>query len=133
MADEVTKDTKRPRRMMKVIKGTVVEIEVVGGSGKKEYDFSKLPPKIQASLGPFGLNHKLGDSAAGKSGAEAEKAVQHVWDGLMKGEWTVRAPAAPKIKVSEVTDKYANMTKAQKDAAVKAMKELGISIPGITA
>ena len=133
MAEET--GTKRPRRLMKTITGSVVAIEVVGGKkGKVDYDFKKLPPKIQEAFGPFGLSHRLGDSAAGKAGEEAEEAIDKVWSGLMNGEWTVRAPAAGKVNgLKKAQSEFSALTPEQKKAVAASFDKLGIKIPGINA
>jgi len=121
------------RKLLKSIDDTAVVINVLGGSrGEVQYDFLELPDEIQEKLGPFGLNHKLGDAAAGKSGAEAEEAIQRVWEGLKSGDWSVRAPAAPKVSLKAVSDNYSNLDDSEKEAAKELLKSLGMKIPGIT-
>lgn len=96
------------------------------------FDFSELPEDIKTQFGPFGLGHKLGDSAAGKSGTEAEEAINRVWDGLMAGDWTVRAPAAPKVSIKEIAENFQNLSDAEQDTARTLLASLGLEIPGIT-
>jgi hypothetical protein len=90
---EIT-EVKKIKKLSKEIEGSVITISVEGGS-PMVFDFAALPKDIRAKLGPFGLSHKLGDAAAGKSGAEAEEAINKVFEGLASGDWTTRAPAAP--------------------------------------
>jgi len=121
------------KKMTKVIDGTVVTITILEGTnGAVDYDFSKLPADIQAKLGPFGLNHKLGDSAAGKTGVEAEEAVQKVFAGLLEGDWSVRAPAAPKVSTKTIATNLESLSEKEQNAAIAVLTRLGISIPGIT-
>lgn len=112
--------------------GSVI-ITVEGGEkGPMTFDFSKLPQTIQTKFGPFGLGHKLGDSAAGRAGKDAEGSIMKVWEGLMKGDWSVRAPAAPKISVAEVASNYSKLDPKERATAKKLLEELGITIPGLS-
>jgi len=133
MSEETTTEeaAKRPRKLMKELTDEgIVIIEAIGGNaGSVKYDFSKLPDDIKAKLGPFGLNHKLGDSAAGKTGAEAEEAIQKVWDGLMAGDWSVRAPATPKVSVKALVDKMNSLPEEAQAQARALLESLGVSIP----
>jgi hypothetical protein len=94
------------KKLTKEIEGTVVKITEGKTSETREYDFAKLPKEIQAKLGPFGLGHKEGDSAAGKEGAEALDAMDKVFAGLMAGDWSVKAPAGEKVSVKALKDLY---------------------------
>ena len=121
------------KKMDKKIEGTAVIISVLeGAQGEMTFDFATLPPDIQAQLGPFGLNHKLGDSAAGKTGVEAEEAINKVWEGLMAGDWSVRAPAAPKVSTKVIADNFGNLSEEEQNAAKAVLASLGIKVPGIT-
>ena len=124
-------ETKRPRKLMKDLSDEgVVSIEAIGGnSGKVNYDFNTLPPDIQSKLGPFGLSHKLGDAAAGKSGSDAEESIQKVWDGLMAGDWSVRAPATPKVSIKALTDKMSALPEEAQAQARALLASLGIDLP----
>jgi len=109
----------------------VVAITVEGGEkGAMKFPFKKLPEKIQTLFGPFGLGHKLGDSAAGRKGKDAEAAIMKVWEGLVKGDWSVRAPAIPKISTAEVKANYDKLSPAEQKVASKLLASLGISLPG---
>lgn len=103
-----------------------------GDKGQQVFDFTTLPEDIQSRLGPFGLGHKLGDAAAGRRGAEAEEAIAKVWDGLMAGDWSVRAPAVPKVSIKAIADNYEMLSTKEKATAQKLLKDLGMKIPGIT-
>lgn len=121
------------KKMEKKIEGTTVTISVLDGNqGEMSFDFATLPQDIQDKLGPFGLNHKLGDSAAGKAGVEAEEAIMKVWNGLLEGDWSVRAPAAPKVSTKAIADNFTNLSEAEQNAAKQVLAALGIKIPGIT-
>lgn len=114
-------------------KGLISFTAINGEAGKLSFDFNKLPEDIQRKLGPLGLNHRLGDAAAGLAGKDAEEAINKVWAGLMKGDWTVRKPAAPKMDVAAVKEKYSKMSKAEQDASAKLLAQMGVNIPGINA
>ena len=88
------------KKLEKNIEEAQVKISVLNGAkGEMVFDFNALPDDIKTSLGPFGLNHKLGDAAAGKEGTDAEDAITRVWEGLLAGDWSVRAPASPKVSI----------------------------------
>lgn len=121
------------KKMEKSIEGGVITIAVVDGKeGAMNFAFTALPDEIQTKLGPFGLSHKLGDSAAGKSGVEAEEAIQKVWKGLMEGDWSVRAPAAPKVSTKEITSNLEGLPEEERAKAIEVLKSLGIPVPGYT-
>lgn len=124
------------KKMTKTFEGEnqdIVRITILEGEkGAMDFDFKNLPPDIQAKLGPFGLSHKLGDSAAGKSGVEAEEAITKVFEGLMNGDWSVRAPAAPKVSTKTIANNLGTLSKKEQSAAVEVLQRLGIKIPGIT-
>jgi hypothetical protein len=127
--EEVVAAAKRDRKLEKSVEGTVVTINALGGAkGAVAFDASTLPQNVQDALIPFGLSHKLGDAAAGRTGADAEEAIQKVWEGLVAGDWSVRTPAAPKIKITEVKNALANMSDEEATAARELMKKLGINV-----
>jgi hypothetical protein len=103
-----------------------VSINALGGTGEKHYCSNDLPEAIQAKLVPFGLGHKLGDAAAGKEGAVAEEAIEKVWQGLMANDWTVRAPATPKVSLKELESKFNAMDEADQAIAKGLFEKLGI-------
>ena len=112
----------------------LVKISVADGNkGEMIYDFNSLPADIQGKLGPFGLGHKLGDSAAGKHGPDAEEAVEKTFQGLMEGNWSVRVPAAPKVSIKDVAANLNNLSEKEKKTAQAVLASLGIKIPGINA
>lgn len=121
------------KKLEKQIDGSAVKISVLGGEkGEMVFDFNTLPDDIKSSLGPFGLNHKLGDAAAGKEGTDAEDSINRVWEGLMAGDWTVRAPAAPKVSLKELAANYQNLDAEQQEAAKALLSQLGLKVPGVT-
>lgn len=126
----------KPKKAKKLTKdlgtkpGTVIITATGGSQGAMEFMFKKLPPKIQELFGPFGLGHKLGDAAAGREGKDAESAIAKVWEGLLKGDWSVRAPAVPKISLSEVATNYDKLSPKEQEVASKLLASLGIDLPG---
>lgn len=132
---ETTEDAPKSSRkkLEKLIEGTEIKITSLGGNeGQMSFEFLELPEDIQEKLGPFGLGHKLGDAAAGKRGSEAEEAIQRVWGGLMAGDWSVRAPASPKVSVKAIAENYEKLSADEQGAAKALLAGLGIKIPGIT-
>lgn len=120
---------KRDKKLSKNIDGTVISIKVVGGvKGEMTFDTANLPKKIQSILIPFGAGHKLGDSAAGRSGVDAEDAIVKVWEGLEKGEWSVRQPAETKVSISIMQSALDNMTPEDAANARELMAKMGINL-----
>ena len=112
--------------------GTVI-ITVAGGEeGAMEFSFGELPEAIQTKFGPFGYGHKLGDSAAGRTGKDAEAAIIKVNNGLMQGDWSVRAPAAPKLNIAELAANFEKLSPKEQTVAKKFLSSLGLAIPGVT-
>ena len=114
--------------MTKVIEGTVLKIKELESGIDLTLDFAKLPTDIQSKFGPFGLGHRIGDAAAGKKGKEAVEAMNKVWDGLMAGNWTVRAPAGEKLTKKGLTDKIDQMAPKEQAAARALLQKLGLAV-----
>lgn len=133
-----TPDTETPKKSRRKLEKDltehpVVKITALGGKrGQMSFDFTELPEEVQDRLGPFGLGHKLGDAAAGRKETEAEEAIVKVWEGLMAGDWSVRAPAVPKVSVKAIAENYELLSDAEKKAAKTLLDGLGIKIPGVT-
>lgn len=127
MSEETTAPVapKRSKKLSKTIEGTIVTL-AVEGHDPVSYDFSELPEDIQAKFGPFGMGHKLGDSAAGKEGQEALDAIAKVWAGLEAGDWTVRAPAAVKVSISDIKANLANLSDDERAQAEALLASLGM-------
>jgi len=131
-AEDVTKRGRKLEKDLATYEGKVA-ITVLGGTkGQMIFDPAELPGDVQNKLVPFGLGHKLGDAAAGKSGVEAEEAIEKVWEGLKTGDWTVRAPAAPKVSLKDVAANFQNLSDEEKAQAKLLMASLGIKLPGIS-
>ena len=126
MSDEVETEVaavpkKRSKKLSKVIEGNVLTItESITGEAMK-FDFMALPEKIQGLFGPYGMSQKLGDAAAAKAGQVAVDAITKVWEGLMKGDWSVRAPATEKISKSAILDTYNAMPEGKEKVVFKGL------------
>lgn len=118
---------KRTKKLSKVIEGNVLTItEGVTGTVLK-FDAGELPAAIQANLMPYGLSQKIGDAAAGREGQEAVDAMNKVWDGLSKGDWSTRVPAAEKITKKSIVEKVEAMTDpAEKQKYTDLLKKIGL-------
>lgn len=120
-------EAKKVRKLSKVIEGNVLTItEAITGEVLK-FDAGTLPAAIQANLMPYGLSQKLGDAAAGREGQEAVDAINKVWDGLAKGDWSTRVPAAEKITKKSIIEKVEAMSDpAEKQKYTDLLKKIGL-------
>ena len=119
----------REKKLVKSNEAGVVTIEAIGGTkGVMTFDTALLPQEIKDAMIPFGISHRLGDSAAGRSGEDAEKAIEAVWAGLLAGEFTTRQPASPKVKLSSIKDAVANMSPEDAAKARELMAQMGIKL-----
>lgn len=116
------------KRLSKVIEGKVVKVTEVESGEAREYNLALLPLDIQDKFAPFGLSHRIGDAAAGKKGKEAVEAMDKVWNGLMEGNWTVRAPAGEKLTKKALTEKVDQMSPKDQKAARELLKRLGVAV-----
>ena len=116
-------EKKKSKKLAKVIEGTIVTITEAITGLKMSFDFSKLPQAIQTNFGPFGLGHKLGDAAAGREGQDAVDAIKKVWDGLTKGDWSIRVPAGEKVTKKSILDKYNEMPEGKEKVLAKGLLE----------
>ena len=110
----------------KSIENGVITMEIVG-VGEVSYDFNALPDNIKAQLGPFGLDHKLANAGAGKSGQDLKDAMDTTYKALMDGQWKVRV-AAPKVSKASIKEKLASFTAEEAEAAKSLLEKLGFSI-----
>lgn len=125
---------KHEKKLYKEIVGTVVKIKEAVTGKEMSFDAAKLPKEIQEKLMPFGLNHKLGDAASGCSGQEAVDSIQKVWNGLVAGNWAVRAAKGESVSVSAISSGIDKLPAAEKAAATALLIKLGIiKVPGAPA
>jgi len=123
----VVEKAKKVKKLSKVVNGNVLTITESTTGTVITVDATTLPSNIQANLVVHGLSQKLGDSAAALSGAEAVDAIQKTLEGLQKGEWTTRTPAAEKITKSSILDTYNAMPDGKEKNALKgALVKLGV-------
>jgi hypothetical protein len=114
------------KKLTKEVKGAVLHITV--GEESLVFDSDELSDSIKFNLAMHGLSQKLGDSAAGKEGEEAVKSIKTVWDGLVAGNWTVRAPAGEKISKTTILDNLAKMPEEKQAAVKELLASLGLKI-----
>ena len=127
MAENEEKEAKRGRKLSKVIEGNVLTITEAVTSTVLKFDAGSLPAAIQANLMPYGLSQKLGDAAAGREGQEAVDAINKVWEGLAKGDWSTRVPAAEKVSKKSIIEKVNAMTDpAEKQKYTDLLKKIGL-------
>ena len=126
-APKATEEKKKKKKLSKVVEGSVITIvEAVTGTTLK-FDVNTLPEAIQTNLKYHGASQKLGDAAAGREGQEAINAINKVWEGLAKGDWSVRAPAAEKVSIKDLAGKVAAMADGKdKKMAEELLRKLGI-------
>ena len=123
---------KRPRKLIKATdKATMtVSIEVVGiDSGPIEYSLTELSDDMVDSLALHGLSQKLGDSAAGKEGAEALSSIAETWDNLkdnkFKGERAAGERMPTKKSMVAALDALSEEDRAE---SIAALAKMGITL-----
>ena len=119
-APPIEKPSKK-RKLSKSVVGNVLTITESTTDTVMTFDAGKLPEAIQANLMPYGMSQKLGDAAAGKTGKTAVDAINKVWEGLMKGDWSVRAPAAEKISKNDILATYNEMPEGKEKVIFKGL------------
>lgn len=110
---------------LKTSPGSLI-LTVVGVEGTVTYNPADLPENVQTELPVFALSHKLGDAASGKSGQEAADAIAKVWEGMIAGNWSVRAPAAKKVSLSTIADNLKDLSVEEQEKAKASLAALGI-------
>ena len=114
------------RKLEKTIEGTDLPVKELETGEEMKNDFASLPKEIQAKLGPYGLCQKIGDAAAGKSGQVAVDSMNKVWEGLMANNWSVRAPAAPKLSKKDLLENLGKLAPKEQSVAKALLEKLGI-------
>ena len=122
------REVKMAKKLSKEISGSIITIKEVVTGTEMVFNFMDLPTGIQDKFGPFGLGHKLGDAAAGKSGQDAVNAINKVWKGLIANDWSVRAPAGEKITKKSVLEKVSALSPAKQVAAKELLARLGLKL-----
>lgn len=115
------------KKLLKTITGSALSIKV-GDGEELVFNIEELNDNIKAHLAMHGLSQKLGDAAAGKEGGEVIPAIQHVWEGLLKGDWTVRAPAGEQVTKKSIVDKLSNLSEEEQELARNLLARLGMKL-----
>ena len=128
MSEETAEVTasKRPRKLIKDFTDTAITLEVPSAGETLSFELADFS-KVSDQLFRYGLSQKLGDAAAGKDGQEAIDAINKVAEGLIKGDWSVRAPAAPKVTKAQINENLSNMSDKERAQAEELLKKLGIT------
>lgn len=119
--------TKKVKKLSKVIENGILTIKESITNSTLTFDPAGLSADIQKNLMYHGLSQKLGDAAAGREGKDAVDSINKVWEGLVKGDFTIRVPAAEKVSKKSILDKFNAMPDGkEKDRAAAALKALGL-------
>jgi len=119
----------RERRLDKNVdyEKSIVTVKVISNGATLVCDATKLPQAIKDKLLPLAVSHRIGDAAAGLDGDEAFASMQKVWDGLMAGNFTIRAAAQPKgLPVADIKSKLAALSGSEAKAAAALLEKLGL-------
>jgi hypothetical protein len=123
MAEENGK--KRPRKLSKVIDG--MKLTITAGETVMEFDAANYSKEIIDRLTMYGMSQKLGDAAAGaESVEEAVEFITKINEGLLKGEWSTRAPAAEKVSKKGILEKYEGLSDEEKAVVAPLLQKLGL-------
>lgn len=123
MAEENGK--KRPRKLSKVIDG--MKLTITAGETVMEFDAANYSKDIIDRLTMYGMSQKLGDAAAGaESVEEAVEFITKINEGLLKGEWSTRAPAAEKVSKKGILEKYEGLSDDEKAIVAPLLQKLGL-------
>lgn len=117
-AGEAKAKSKRSKKLGKAFEGNVLVVTTGTGTVVK-FDMAPLSKIVNDWLLKHGFSQKIGDAAAGKEGKEAVESMQKVYDGLVKGDLTVRAPKTEKINKADVAAKFNALDAAQKAILAK--------------
>lgn len=123
-------DEKKKKKLSKVFEENILVITEGSTGTVIRCDLDAMPDNVKAWLVKHGFSQKLGDAAAGKEGAEAVEAIQKVYEGLSKGDLTVRAPAGEKITSKSLVQQYNDMEDGPEKVVFKGLlTKLGIKLP----
>lgn len=131
---EVTEGTETKKRSQKLKKAVdydngTVTIEVISIGKSLECELSKLPDDIMEKLPVLAISHRIGDSAAGKDGDEALAAMTRVWDGLVSGNWQVKAEPGERMSKAKAQAAIDRIQDPKKKAlAQELFKDMGLNI-----
>lgn len=119
----------KERKLIRTIAGAVVTMKEVMTGKEIVCDFSLLNAEIQAKLGPFGLSHKLGDSAAGAVGQDAVDSITKTWEGLVAGNWRVAGERGASVSVNAVNAGIEKLPAGEQKLARQLMLKLKVIKP----
>lgn len=104
-----------------------ITYKVLGVEEPVSYSVAELPENIKTHLVAFGLDHKLANSGAGKTGQDMVDAMDVTYDALAKGQWAVRI-AQPKLSKKSLTEKLSQLDPEESSLAIDLLKKLGINL-----
>ena len=130
VVESTENETKRPRRLIKStsMEELMVSIEVVGvESGPVQYNLTDVSDEIKDQLALHGLSQKLGDSAAGKEGADAEASISETWSNLVEGKFRGERAAGERMPTKKfMTASLEKLSPAEQEDAKAALAKLGV-------
>lgn len=130
VVESTENETKRPRRLIKStsMEELMVSIEVVGvESGPVQYNLTDVSDEIKDQLALHGLSQKLGDSAAGKEGADAEASISETWANLVEGKFRGERAAGERMPTKKfMTASLEKLSPAEQEDAKAALAKLGV-------
>lgn len=112
---------KKSKKLSKVFEGDILIITEGATGIVMRLDLAPMPDNVKVWATKHGFSQKLGDAAAGKEGKEAIEAIQKVYDGLLKGDLTVRAPATEKISKNSMLDLFNAMPEGKEKIVFKGL------------
>ena len=121
---------KKNKKLSKSFEGTVLTITEAGTGTQIVVDYNDFSDTIKLNLGLHGLSQKLGDAAAGREGQEAVDSIMKVKEGLEKGDWSVRVPAAPKVNTKLIMERF-NAMSAENKAILAGNPELKATLEAL--
>lgn len=129
---EVSAETKKKvKRLSRKIEGRVLTITEMETGESISIDADTLSEDIQSRSMMHGLNQKIGDAAAGKTGVEAFKAMTVVAEGIAAGNWAVRAPASKNVSVSDINNALGTMTDEEKKGLLDSLSNAGVDLSAL--
>ena len=120
----------RAKKMDKTVdyeKG-VVSFKILSDGSEVVCDTNKLPAEIKSKLIPLAISHRIGDAAAGRDGKDAFESMSKVWDGLMKGNFTIRTAAKKGVSKADIKAKLDSLKGKEATAAAELLEKLGITL-----
>ena len=123
-----TSEKKKVKRLSRKIDGRVLTITEMETGESISIDADTLSAEIQSRSMMHGLNQKIGDAAAGKTGADAMKAMMVVAQGIVGGNWAVRAPASKNVSVSDINNALGTMSEEERAVLLESFTKAGVDL-----